>query len=421
MSQKSLYYLLMGAILVVFAAPLVFAAPADDLQQKISQRSLDIEQIEKEIAAYKAELSKTQETSSSLKSAIQTIDLNRRKLGAEINLTSTKAEDAQSNIAQTNVDISASEKEIERERAEVAGILRSMDEAGSRSFAEIIFAHDNISDALAEIGDFQNINREIHTQIEQLHIAKEKMFAKKSDLEKEQQKLRSLEAQLADQKSILDEEKKSQNSLLVETKNKESNYKKVLADAEARKKLFEKELEDFAAQIKQQVDPKSFPTPGSHVLSAPLDGMKVTQRFGRTADSVRLYVSGTHNGLDLAAPRGTKVYSAADGTITATGNTDEVSGCFSYGKWVLIKHPNGLSTLYAHLDIIKAAAGQQVARGDLIGYSGKTGYATGPHLHFGVYASDAVEIMKYSNSRYCKNAVIPIAPVNAYLDPEAYL
>jgi murein DD-endopeptidase MepM/ murein hydrolase activator NlpD len=88
----------------------------------------------------------------------------------------------------------------------------------------------------------------------------------------------------------------------------------------------------------------------------------------------------------------------------------------------MIKHRNGLSTMYAHLELIKVTEGQQVGVGDIIGYSGTTGYATGPHLHFGLFVSSAVQIIDLP-SKSCPKAVfhIPVAPPKGYLDPQAYL
>jgi len=175
-----------------------------------------------------------------------------------------------------------------------------------------------------------------------------------------------------------------------------------------------------------ELDPNKLPPVGQGVLRWPLDHIRITQRFGRTADSGRLYTSGTHNGVDFGVSSGSNVYAALSGVIEGFGNTDQYPGCQSYGKWILIKHNNGLSSLYAHLSLTQVSVGQEVSTGQVIGYSGNTGYSTGPHLHLTVFASQGVQLMRLGDIpgrpiTRCSNATIPIAPRDAYLDPLVYL
>ncbi len=86
-----------------------------------------------------------------------------------------------------------------------------------------------------------------------------------------------------------------------------------------------------------------------------------------------------HTGIDLAAPQGTPIYAAKGGVITAAGWSR-----VGYGYYVKINHGGGVETLYAHMSRIAVRSGQQVKQGALIGYVGRTGFATGPHLHFEV-------------------------------------
>nr|WP_321257433.1 M23 family metallopeptidase [uncultured Pseudodesulfovibrio sp.] len=85
-----------------------------------------------------------------------------------------------------------------------------------------------------------------------------------------------------------------------------------------------------------------------------------------------------HKGIDISAPRGTPIYAPARGSITFSGRDS------SYGLNVQLKHNSSLTTRYAHMYRIAVKSGQEVTRGELIGYVGSTGRSTGPHLHYEV-------------------------------------
>lgn len=91
-----------------------------------------------------------------------------------------------------------------------------------------------------------------------------------------------------------------------------------------------------------------------------------------------------HTGTDIAVPRGTPIYATADGYISQAQHKS--SGSVS-GNNVIVTHPGGQETRYAHLDRFspEAMKGGWVKRGTLLGYAGSTGRSTGPHLHYGLY------------------------------------
>jgi murein DD-endopeptidase MepM/ murein hydrolase activator NlpD len=109
----------------------------------------------------------------------------------------------------------------------------------------------------------------------------------------------------------------------------------------------------------------------------PLEGAALTSSFGMRNHPV-LGGRRQHQGIDLAAPSGTPVYATADGIV---GRADWYS---SYGLFISLNHGASMETRYAHLSRLAVAAGDNVKKGDLIGYVGSTGRSTGPHLHYEV-------------------------------------
>ena len=109
----------------------------------------------------------------------------------------------------------------------------------------------------------------------------------------------------------------------------------------------------------------------------PLSDARLTSGYGMRDHPV-LRRRAAHNGVDLAAPRGTPVYATADGFV-------EMAQYYSsYGNYVQIEHGGSIETRYAHLSSYTVRPGDTVRVGDLIGYVGSTGRSTGPHLHYEV-------------------------------------
>ena len=104
---------------------------------------------------------------------------------------------------------------------------------------------------------------------------------------------------------------------------------------------------------------------------------RLTSGFGMRAHPIRGGMR-NHSGVDLAAPYGSPIVATADGVIGTAG----WSG--GYGLLISISHGDGVQTRYGHLSRLNVAAGQQVRRGDVIGFVGSTGQSTGPHVHYEV-------------------------------------
>lgn len=399
------------------------ATEADNIRDKITSKNSELEQLKSQIETYKKQVDVARGETQTLQGEIKALDVDRQKMSTGIKVTENRLETANLNIDRLGLGIEDTEKKITAAEAAIAEVLRTTEQAESRSMIETVLSKKNLSDVLDESFQLGQLRDKISDRLGELEKHKEDLTGKKIEREGEKKKLTGYKIRLIDEKTVLDIVRKEQKDLLAVTRNKESNYRKILEQNIAKKEAFEKELFDYEAQLKRELDKKFIPAVGSKILMWPLDEVRITQHFGRTKDAARLYASGTHNGIDFAAHRGTPIKAAAGGTVIGTGNTDEVCPKGSYGKWVFIRHNNGLSTLSAHLDLIKVAEGQTVSVGDIIGYSGNTGYATGPHLHFTVFASDGVQVGSYASQGGCKGRswTMPLPTAkNAYLDPEAY-
>lgn len=395
----------------------------EDLQAKINQKNKEIADLEAEINSFKIEIQKAGGQAKTLQGELNRLELNRKKLTADISVTEKKIDATTLTIESLGSQISDKQIAIAVQQDGLRSTLKETYEADNRTLVEVFLENNTLSDIWNKQNTLREVRDSMREKTESLLAIKTDLTNTKTITEKKQRELLSLRNQLSDQKKIVEVNKRQTDTLLKETKNTETNYKKLLADKEVKRLAFEKELNDFESQLKLIIDPSSFPSPNK-ILSPPLEELVVTQQFGDTDFSRQnpgAYNGKGHNGADFRASPGTPVRASLSGIIEATGDTDIVCPGSSYGRWVLIKHNNGLSTLYAHLSLIKAYKGESVATGELIGYSGNTGYSTGPHLHFSLYASQGVQVTSLK-SKVCKGTyVMPVADFKAYLNPMLYL
>lgn len=402
--------------LLVPALLSVQAETADEIQAEIDRNATQVEKLKQEIVKLQSELNATNAQKQTLQTAIKSIDLNIQKLSKSISLTETQIKTKDQEISALSGDISRATGSIGSARQQIAGSLRELDTIDTKPLVFSLLAGGSLSGVFDDIDTLESLRSSLQLHIEDLSNLKVDLEVDKTDAEGKRQELAALNTTLSNEKRGLAVARSEQDKLLQETKNKESSYQALIAQKQAEQAAFERTLFDLASKL--QGDSSHVPNPQNGILRWPLDNVYVTQQFGKTVDSTRLYTSGTHDGIDMRASIGTPVRAALSGTVYEI-NAGAVQYC-QYGKWVLIKHNNGLTTLYAHLSNIHVAKGEQVGTGDVIGFAGNTGYATGPHLHFTVYASEALSLKQYA-CKSGKSVTIPIAPLNAYLNPLSYL
>jgi len=397
-----------------------FAQTADELRNKINEGNKTIDQLEAEIAAYRQELNKLGKESNTLKNSIKQLAINEKKLALQVKSTEAQINQSKLNIEDLELGINSKEHKINVNKASLASSLRILAELDAKTNLENFLSEEGFSNVWRDMENLKQVDSQVYRLISDLKEAKVDLEENKAKEEDEKARLESLKNRLSGEKSAVLANKSEKQNLLKITKNQESNYNKLLQEKIAKKEIVEKEMMDYESKLKYILDPSKLPGRGG--LYWPLDNILITQRFGKTSDSRRLYTSGSHSGVDFRASLGTPVRAMASGVVAGTGDTDRTCPNASFGKWVLIKYDNGLASTYGHLSVISSTVGQRVSSNSVVAYSGNTGYSTAPHLHITAYPADAVSVANRP-SKACggKSYTVPVAATTAYLDVLDYL
>ncbi|MHB0866005.1 MAG: murein hydrolase activator EnvC family protein [Minisyncoccota bacterium] len=445
----SLFFFLFLAGSLLGNPRLANADAASDIQSKIDANKQQIDALEADIAAFQKQLDATSAKKDTLQSAVRSLTLSQQQLAAQIKVTQSKISSANLQIEKLTLSIGDKEASIAADQNAIAIQLRSITENEQMPLIVRLIASDSLGDAWRLTDQAIQFNQALESNIHNLQNVRAALGTDRDKTTKAKADLLALQGKLALQKRSVDASKAAQLKLLRETKNQEANYQRLIAQKQASEKAFEDELVSLQGQLNLIVHPGLLPKVGTGILSWPFSNsfmascsqrkgffknlFCITQYFGTTPFSTanpQVYNGHGHNGIDIAAPIGTPVEAALSGTVLATGDTDLVNDangrrCYSFGKWVMLVHGNGINTMYAHLSEIDVSKGQSVRTGQVIGLSGMTGYATGPHLHFGVYATEGTEIMTLRQFRGatigCADATMPVATLTAYLNPLSYL
>jgi len=209
--------------------------------------------------------------------------------------------------------------------------------------------------------------------LEELEEALADAYARRERVRAEERRLAGLQEQIAVERRQVAEERTAT----------EREKERILRDRAAWERALA-ELEEDSREIEAMLQRLQRTPEGQDRLTTPWIGRMLRPVEGRISSGYgyRMHpifrVRRMHTGIDVAAPAGTPIRAAAPGVVVHAGRWG------GYGNCVILDHGGGLATLYAHCSELAVAVGQEVSQGQIIGYVGSTGLATGPHLHFEV-------------------------------------
>ncbi len=414
-------------IIVFIFSGSAFAVSEDDLQEQIEEKQKEVEKVNEEIAETEGQINQLQGQARTLQGAIGQIDTGIKQATLGIRSSEVNIEKLTLEIESLGYEVEEVGEEVRRKQSQVGELLRAVQRKDKYGFLPSILGSGTLAEGLSEINALRALQYDISKEAVNLSGLQEQLkgtinvsSSKKSQLEVEV-------INLANRKIILDEQKGQKTELLTQTKNQEGTYQNLLTDLEQQQRALLDEISDIESQLSKNFDRSSVPTRQVGYLTWPVtsSGQKtgvITQNYGETAYSSRFYKGRPHNGMDIGGPTGTEVRAGAGGTVS---RVDYNGLYYQYGRYILIDHGNGLSTLYAHLSGSTVKVGDRVEKGGLVGYVGSTGFATGPHLHFGLYATPSAGWRTSTNREQGGLFSVPpatgLVPIGVTLNPAQYL
>ena len=312
-------------------------------------------------------------------------------------------------IADKQDELDAAQENYDNLNEEYKTRIRTMEEEGTLSYWEVLFKANSFSDLLDRMSMIEEIAASDNRRLEALDeatkavaTAQEELATEKADLEQTKEELNSTQAEL-------DAKREEADGVIAELVAKGQEIEGLQDELESEdqdllKQIAQMEKEYNAAKHQEWLaymatyttvapattapsgnggngggsgnNGSSTPSSGGSWLR-PCSYTYMSSPFGfRTSPTAG--ASSYHQGVDLAAPANTPVYASRSGIVTTTTYSNAA------GYYVTINHGDGFSSIYMHLNNYVVSAGQAVSAGQLIGYVGRTGIATGYHLHFGI-------------------------------------
>ncbi len=362
----------------------------DQLTLQIQEKANQLQTISTQLQSTQANLQNAKGQRASLQNELNNLTGNISQLNLNLKSDEINIQKLGLEIDSLNYDLADIKQSIEDKKASVEKLLLELQKNDHQdgNLLTIFLSSASLADGVLEAQTLKNLQGQLTEDVGSLKSAEDEYNQKIQLANNKKGSVASHEQNLENRKLIVQDQQQERATLLIQTKNKESVFAQQVADLEKQQKQITDEMEALDSVLRTKIDPSMLPTVRSGVLMWPIDGGKnvVTQGYGKTTFARATYNSQWHNGIDIGIPIGTPVVAADDGLVVATGNQDLYCPRAAYGKFIVIKHGDNLVTLYGHMSQQIVKPGDHVLRGQTIGYSGKTGWATGAHLHFTVFA-----------------------------------
>lgn len=390
--------LVLACCMLVLAIPEKIYVSANGTSESIAQKKDEISQA-------KEERKKLQQGLNDIKNMVKELEKSKsslknyvKELDSQLMGVQAKIEELKELISEKEAEIEKTKKELEeaiaieeKQYEEMKIRIKFMYEKGNQFYLDMMLGAESFGDMLNKAQYVESISAYDRAKLEEFQLNRELIEVCKEELEEE-------EALLQEAKAAVEKEQENLE-ILIDSKEKEiavfegdiakkeasiKEYEAYIREQDETIAALEKALREMEGTSGLKYDGGMFkwPAPSYTRITSPFGWRKHPvygdQRF--------------HNGVDMAAPGGSPILAAYDGTVAAAGYSSTM------GNYIYINHGSGLVTIYMHASALYVSAGQNVSKGDKIAAVGTTGTSTGNHLHFGVRLNGSyVDPMGYFN------------------------
>lgn len=355
----------------------------ENINQDVKKKKNDLEELNRKTEEYRSLIMKKKLESASLEDQLALLDNNIAKKQLDIGIAKEEIRAVELEIRALDAKIADQEKRMLRERKLMGDLARKLYRAGFRNSPfEILAAHVSFSeyfDAIRYVADLQSgVGKS---------LAKVKELSASLGEERKSRAVKQLAAaarkrELETAKARLDDDRALKQTLLIETKSSELEYRYLLAEMKREQNEADSEISYLERVLREKLDIADRLARQETILSWPVVPARGLSTRFRDPEYPFRYIF-EHPGVDIRADQGTPVRAAAAGIVARAKDA-------GYGySYVMLLHNNSISTVYGHLSRISVKEDTFVERGEIIGYSGGMPgtpgagrLTTGPHLHF---------------------------------------
>lgn len=393
--------ILMCVVFLLSTPATVFATSTesddDEMREELENKKNDLQDAQDEKDAMVGTLANIRDQKADLEVAKDNlsdyvVELDGKLMTIQDKLTQLELKIAEKEleVSQIKEQLEIAEEDVENQYASMKQRIKFMYERGNQTYITMILGAENFSEMINKAEYIEELSNYDRDMLEQYQSTKETIAVLKEQLEAEEEALKASQNEATEKEGemsdLIDQKQEQIANYETDISNKEKAIKEYEAEIAAQNATIaalENQIAQAEAELRNRdVSGNEIPVEvpvysgGAFCWPAP-SYTRISDDYGNRIHPT-LGVPQFHNGVDMAAPGGSPILAAADGTVIAASYSS------SMGNYIMINHGGGLYTIYMHASALYVSTGQTVTRGQKIAAVGSTGRSTGNHLHFSV-------------------------------------